>query len=237
MVPLRTTAITRPASLHRATPGGRTAPAAAALTPAAHHAGASSAGGARRLAGAAASPFSTRGSMLVPRAVPQQAAESWPYYDPLLVDTPVPSDQCPCQLLVEYKEDYYHSLGTAPLMEALPRLGKIGLTGGLLCGIPILPYAGLHDWQMLAAIEVLGAAVVAFQVLRVSMAWEDVGDRLVCSHIEYKVKGTKNGRLWPKTSTQIARDMMLENHTVAPAIKRLTLMLQCSGVAVLAGLG
>lgn len=135
---------------------------------------------------------------------------------------PVPLDQQP---IIEYQNlssSFPFSWASADLVEYFSRLMAMGVSFGLLVGLPVSSFGSHNDPLNLVLGSVSAALfVVTMAVLRMYLGWAYVGNRLLSATVEYEETGWYDGQIWVKTAEVLARDRLLGSFQVKPVLSRL----------------
>eukprot|EP00903_Cladosiphon_okamuranus_P008483 g8150.t1 len=142
----------------------------------------------------------------------------------------VPTDQQPFNELQELKEDPLFGWAQEDFKGLVTRLGLI-YAGAMAISIPIGTTTFPNQLpEALLAANVGGLGVLLAVAIRLYSGWSYVSLRLGAEVVEYEESGWYDGSEWFKPPDIRARDEMLNNYEVQPAVDRLKAILAAIGL-------
>eukprot|EP00752_Nemacystus_decipiens_P010420 g9287.t1 len=142
----------------------------------------------------------------------------------------VPEDQQPFNELQELKEDPLFGWAQEDFKGLVTRLALI-YAGAMAISIPIGTTTFPNQLpEALLAANVGGLGVLLAVAIRLYSGWSYVSVRLGAEVVEYEESGWYDGSEWFKPPDIRARDEMLNNYEVQPAVDRLKAVLAAIGL-------
>lgn len=141
-----------------------------------------------------------------------------------LMDDEVPEEQQPVVELQQLKQSPFFGWAQLPAGDFTSRLGLVWGAAFLFVSLPIS--ATSFEWstelpQLLLAANIGGVGVLFAFLVRMYIGWSYVGDRLKSSVFVYEETGWYDGAMKEKPEDMRARDQMLYQFEVSPAVDKI----------------